>query len=112
MNRVDISSFFSRFNGKIVSLEYEPKPNKSNYIKKLKDVGLLENHREIVAEAERLEIKNKATLVLAELLFDQNIHTQVRTLSSQSKIQSIMTDRYTIDELNYYYYFFIYLFIV
>ncbi|EEB14222.1 eukaryotic translation initiation factor, putative [Pediculus humanus corporis] len=49
-----------------------------NYIKKLKDVGLLENHREIVAEAERLEIKNKATLVLAELLFDQNIHTQAK----------------------------------
>lgn len=43
----------------------------------MKESGSLENHREIVAEAERLEIKTKATLVLAELLFDQNIHTQV-----------------------------------
>jgi len=30
-----------------------------------------------VAEAERLEVKSKATLVLAELLFDDKIHLQV-----------------------------------
>lgn len=46
-----------------------------------RDAGqLMENnaHKELVAEAERLEIKSKAPLVLAELLFDQNIHTQVK----------------------------------
>lgn len=46
-----------------------------------RDAGqLMDNnaHKELVAEAERLEIKSKAPLVLAELLFDQNIHTQVK----------------------------------
>lgn len=36
-------------------------------------------HKELVKEAERLEIKTKAPLVLAELLFDQNIAKQVKT---------------------------------
>lgn len=35
------------------------------------------NAKEIVAEAERLEIKTKAPLILAELLFDEKIHIQV-----------------------------------
>lgn len=34
--------------------------------------------KELVAEAERLEIKQKAPLVLAELLFDQNISVQAK----------------------------------
>lgn len=34
-------------------------------------------HKELLAEAERLDIKSKAPLVLAELLFDQNINIQV-----------------------------------
>lgn len=33
-----------------------------------------------MAEAERLEVKSKATLVLAELLFDDKIHLQVHFL--------------------------------
>ncbi|KAL0281071.1 UNVERIFIED_CONTAM: hypothetical protein PYX00_002173 [Menopon gallinae] len=49
-----------------------------NFVKKAKDNGVLDNHREIVAEAERLDIRSKAPLVLAELLFDQNIHSQVK----------------------------------
>lgn len=49
-----------------------------NFVKKAKDTGTLDNHREIIAEAERLEIKSKAPVVLAEVLFDQNIHTQVK----------------------------------
>ena len=53
------------------------------FIKTRRDNGqLLDNnaHKELVAEAERLEIKSKTPLVLAELLFDQNIHTQVEYL--------------------------------
>lgn len=42
-------------------------------------------HKELVAEAERLEIKSKAPLVLAELLFDQNIHTQVLQFQSDKE---------------------------
>lgn len=34
--------------------------------------------KELVAEAERLEIKSKAPLVLAELLFDDKIHIQIK----------------------------------
>ncbi|XKL66062.1 hypothetical protein PGB90_009482 [Kerria lacca] len=36
------------------------------------------NAKEIVAEAERLEIKTKAPLILAELLFDEKIHIQLK----------------------------------
>lgn len=52
-----------------------------NIIKAKRDADLLENaqtQKEIVSEAERLEIKPKVPLVLAELLFDQNILTQVK----------------------------------
>ncbi|XP_063993985.1 eukaryotic translation initiation factor 5 [Diachasmimorpha longicaudata] len=47
-------------------------------VKSRRDAGQLENHKEFVAEAERLEIKTKAPLVLAELLFDQGIAGQVK----------------------------------
>ncbi|XP_046382763.1 eukaryotic translation initiation factor 5 [Ischnura elegans] len=50
-------------------------------MKRRRDEGSLENpttHRELLAEAERLEIRSKAPLVLAELLFDQQINTQVK----------------------------------
>ncbi len=46
-------------------------------VKANRDAGTL-NAKEIVAEAERLEIKTKAPLILAELLFDEKIHVQVR----------------------------------
>lgn len=52
------------------------------FIKTRRDAGHLLDinvHKELVTEAERLEIKSKAPLVLAELLFDQNVHTQVCT---------------------------------
>ncbi|KAJ8970235.1 hypothetical protein NQ317_015675 [Molorchus minor] len=52
-----------------------------NLVKSKRDVGVLENvqvHKEILNEAERLEIKPKAPLVLAELLFDHNILVQVK----------------------------------
>lgn len=45
-------------------------------VKADRDAGTL-NTREIVAEAERLEIKSKAPLILAELLFDEKMHVQV-----------------------------------
>lgn len=49
------------------------------FIKSRRDMGSLDSaNKELVAEAERLEIKSKAPLVLAELLFNQNIHTQVK----------------------------------
>lgn len=34
--------------------------------------------KEVLAEAERLEVKSKAPLVLAELLFDEKIHIQIK----------------------------------
>lgn len=52
-----------------------------NMVKKKKEAGLLDNkqvQKEILNEAERLEIKQKAPLVLAELLFDHNIIAQVK----------------------------------
>lgn len=61
----------------------------------MKDNGTLENHREVVAEAERLEIKTKATLVLAELLFDQNIHTQVNFLQKDVYLSCSCNSIYT-----------------
>lgn len=51
-----------------------------NSVKQRKDAGTLENPttaKELLAEADRLEIKTKAPLVLAELLFDTNILIQV-----------------------------------
>ena len=47
-------------------------------VKCRRDAGQLDNHKEFLAEAERLEIKTKAPLVLAELLFDQQIAVQVK----------------------------------
>lgn len=46
-------------------------------VKADRDAGTL-NAREIVAEAERLEIKSKAPLILAELLFDEKMHVQLK----------------------------------
>ena len=37
-----------------------------------------EREKEIVLEAERLEIRDKAPLVLAELLYDTNIIAQIK----------------------------------
>lgn len=46
-------------------------------VKADRDAGVL-NAKDVVAEAERLEIKTKAPLILAELLFDEKIHVEVR----------------------------------
>lgn len=47
-------------------------------VKCRRDAGQLDNHKELLSEAERLEIKTKAPLVLAELLFDSGIAGQVK----------------------------------
>ncbi|XP_022908066.1 eukaryotic translation initiation factor 5 [Onthophagus taurus] len=50
-------------------------------VKNKRDAGVLDNtqvQKDIVTEAERLEIKPKAPLILAELLFDQNILAQIK----------------------------------
>ena len=47
-------------------------------VKCRRDADQLDNHKELLSEAERLEIKTKAPLVLAELLFDQSIGAQVK----------------------------------
>lgn len=47
-------------------------------VKCRRDAGQLDNPKELVSEAERLEIKTKAPLVLAELLFDQGIAAQIK----------------------------------
>lgn len=51
------------------------------FVKKRRDEDQLDNvqvHRELVVEAERLDISHKATLVLAELLFSVNIIQEVK----------------------------------
>lgn len=52
-----------------------------NLIKSKKEAESLDSaqvQKELVNEAERLEIKTKAPLILAELLYDQNILSQVK----------------------------------
>ncbi|CAH1173563.1 unnamed protein product [Phaedon cochleariae] len=52
-----------------------------NMVKVKRDAGQLENpqtQKEILSEAERLEVKQKAPLILAELLFDHNILAQAK----------------------------------
>nr|CAD7454475.1 unnamed protein product [Timema tahoe] len=49
------------------------------FIKARRDAGSLDtSHKELVVEAERLEVKSKTPLVLAELLLDQNMPLQVK----------------------------------
>lgn len=58
-----------------------------------RDAGQLDNnHKELVAEAERLEIKTKAPLILAELLFDQGI-------AAQAKKYRVLLLRFTHDDI-------------
>lgn len=55
--------------------------------------------KELIAEAERLEIKSKAPLVLAELLFDDKIHIQIkkyRTLLLRFTHEDSKAQRYLI----------------
>ncbi|XP_076395572.1 eukaryotic translation initiation factor 5 [Megachile rotundata] len=61
-------------------------------VKCRRDAGQLDNHKELVTEAERLEIKTKAPLVLAELLFDQNI-------AAQAKKYRVLLLRFTHDDI-------------
>ncbi|KOC61218.1 Eukaryotic translation initiation factor 5 [Habropoda laboriosa] len=61
-------------------------------VKCRRDAGQLDNHKELVAEAERLEIKTKAPLILAELLFDQNI-------AAQAKKYRVLLLRFTHDDI-------------
>ena len=52
-----------------------------SFIKEKKEAGKLEDadaSKEILTEAERLDIKEKGPLILAELLFDENILTQMK----------------------------------
>lgn len=61
-------------------------------VKKKLDTGVLdktEDQKELLAEAERLEIKTKAPLVLMELLFDQNALQQVSYIH-QVKFSTVM----------------------
>lgn len=51
------------------------------YLKNRRDAGQLDNvaiHKELAAEATRLEVQQKATLILAELLFSANIVAEVK----------------------------------
>ncbi|XP_032685846.1 eukaryotic translation initiation factor 5 [Odontomachus brunneus] len=68
-------------------------------VKSRRDAGQLDNHKELVAEAERLEIKTKAPLILAELLFDQSIAAQAkkyRVLLLRFTLNDIKAQRYLI----------------
>ncbi|XP_076318944.1 eukaryotic translation initiation factor 5-like [Tachypleus tridentatus] len=49
------------------------------YVRKHKENGTLDNaNKDIMTEAERLDIKDKAPLVFCELLFDENIIQQIK----------------------------------
>lgn len=51
-----------------------------SFVKQRRDQGLLTKpgvDKDIVTEAERLDVKDKAPLILCELIFDSNILTQV-----------------------------------
>ena len=52
-----------------------------DFVKKKKTAEAFDvaTQKEIVAEAERLEVKEKAAMALCHILFDQNILTQLRT---------------------------------
>lgn len=60
-------------------------------VKCRRDAGQLDNHKELLMKAESLEIKTKAPLVLAELLFDQSI-------ASQAKKYRVLLLRFTHDD--------------
>ncbi|GFQ66337.1 eukaryotic translation initiation factor 5 [Trichonephila clavata] len=50
------------------------------FVKKHKETGTIENlYKEVVGEAERLDIKDKAVLVLCELLLGEHILQEVKT---------------------------------
>lgn len=56
-----------------------------SFVKQRRDQGLLTKpgvDKDIVTEAERLDVKDKAPLILCELIFDSNILTQVYPNSS------------------------------
>lgn len=61
-------------------------------VKCRRDAGQLDNHKELIAEAERLDIKTKAPLILAELLFDQSI-------AAQAKKYRVLLLRFTHDDI-------------
>ena len=51
-----------------------------NFVKQRRDQGMMSRpgvDKDIVGEAERIDVKDKAPLILCELLFDSNILTQV-----------------------------------
>nr|CAG4650137.1 EOG090X05QT [Sida crystallina] len=51
-----------------------------SYVKERRDQGIIsKTDKDILLEAERLEVKDKAPLVLCELLFDANILNQIKT---------------------------------
>ncbi len=50
---------------------------------KLKDGSVCKESKEILTEAERLEIVNKAPIVLCELLFDEAMVSQVNTIRNE-----------------------------
>lgn len=69
------------FNDDLEKSEKERMDMFYSLVKLRRDAGQLDTvqqQKDILSEAERLEIKQKATLVLAELLFDQNICLQAK----------------------------------
>ena len=53
-----------------------------NFVKQRRDQGMMSRpgvDKDIVGEAERIDVKDKAPLILCELLFDSNILTQFKT---------------------------------
>lgn len=55
-----------------------------SFVKQRRDQGLLTKpgtDKDIVTESERLDVKDKAPLILCELIFDSNILAQVRLIA-------------------------------
>nr|SVE86105.1 EOG090X05QT [Daphnia similis] len=56
-----------------------------SFVKQRRDQGMLSKpgaDKDIVSEAERLDVKDKAPLILCELIFDSNILSQMKTYRS------------------------------
>lgn len=61
------------------------------YFLKAKSYGTLQNSKNLLNEAERLELKSKATLLLADVLFDTNVVNQI------AEYRNILL-RFTVDD--------------
>lgn len=70
------------------------------FVQKHRETGTIENlQKELVGEAERLDIKDKAVLVLCELLLGDNILQEVKTHRLLFLRVSYISQHFLIDQM-------------